>query len=394
MSAPTSTLKVLVVIDSLGLGGAENLLAVLGRAAPAAGLQMHVASLMPASMGRVALQPVMEEAGVTVSFLDVHRLRSPGALRSIMREIRLREADVVHAHLGYSSILAPIAARLTGRPSVSTLHHVPEDLPARERVKEWMAVEISGRLGRLLFVSDASRREFAGRYHERPSWSTVRNGVELHRFDPTPAPPPRDLPIPPGVPVVTIVAALRVPKGHEVALRAWPEVLAGCPEARLLLVGEGPARESLQRLVAQLDLTHRVVFTGLRSDVPDLIRASTVVLLPSVTEALPTVLIEAAACARPVVATTVGGTPEVVEDGRTGVLIPPGDAERLADAVAQLLGDPSLREQMGREGRALAQERFDAAVWARRLRALYEEGRRPPAHGVLGAATSGRSAKG
>ena len=181
----------MVVIDSLGLGGAENLLTVLAAAAPSAGLELHVASLAPASMGRLALRPVMEQAGLTVSFCDIPRLAYPGATWRIARAIRQERADVVHAHLGYSAILAPPAARLVGRGSVATLHHVPGHDRRPERVKERLSVEVSGRLGTLVFVSDASRHEFAARYRERASWTTVHNGVDLSRFHPGHAPLPR-----------------------------------------------------------------------------------------------------------------------------------------------------------------------------------------------------------
>lgn len=367
-------MKVLIVIDSLGLGGAENLLTVLAGSAASAGLELHVASLTPSSLGRVALQKQMHDAGLTTSFLDVPRLLHPAAVTAVGREIRRVGADVVHAHLGYSAILAPLAARALRRGSVSSLHHVPESLSPREALKERMAVEISGRLGALVLVSDASRRGFAERYRERDSWLTVYNAVDLQRFHPGRGALPADLGIPDGAPVVTVVAALREPKGHTHALQAWRSVVTRHPDAHLLLVGEGPHRAVLEDVrAAHPEMHDRVVLAGLRHDIPEILRASTVVLLPSLTEALPTVLIEAAGCARPVVATTVGGTPEVVADGTTGLLVPPADARALADALLLLLGDAALRDRMGAAGRRLAEERFDADVWARRLRAVYDE---------------------
>ena len=182
---------------------------------------------------------------------------------------------------------------------------------------------MAGRLGTLVFVSDASRHEFAERYPERASWRTLHNGVDLSRFTPGRLPMPPDLGIPEGVPVVTIVAALRGPKGHRVAIEGWQRVLRTAPEARLLIVGDGDERETLEARTRDLGLTERVVFAGMRHDVPELMRASTVVALPSYTEALPTVLIEAGACgpcrrSPP----TVGGTPGGRSTtARTGLLV-------------------------------------------------------------------------
>ena len=366
-------MKVLVVIDSLGLGGAENLLTVLASAAPAAGLELHVASLAPASRGRLALQPLMEQAGLPVSFLDIPKLAYPGAVRRIARAVTEHEADVVHAHLGYSATLAPPAARLVGRGCASTLHHVPGPMDLRDRVKERLSIEVAGRLGTLVFVSDASRHEFAELYPERASWRTVHNGVDLSRFVPGRLPLPVELAIPAGAPVVTIVAALREPKGHRIAIEGWSRVLRTAPEARLLVVGDGDERARLDAQARDLGLADRVVFAGMRHDVPELMRGSSVVALPSFTEALPTVLIEAGACGLPTVATSVGGTPEVVDNGSTGLLVAPGDVDGFAGAVAGLLADPARAGEMGQAARSFVSARFDADRWAERLREVYEQ---------------------
>ena len=116
-----------------------------------------------------------------------------------------------------------------------------------------------------------------------------------------------------------------------------------------------------------------MTFAGMRHDIPELLRASTLVTLPSFTEALPTVLIEAAACARATVATDVGGTAEVVRDNETGLLVPPRDAAALAGALIGLLEDDGRRAAMGAAGRDWAVRGFDSVRWAHRLREIYEQ---------------------
>jgi glycosyltransferase involved in cell wall biosynthesis len=165
-----------------------------------------------------------------------------------------------------------------------------------------------------------------------------------------------------------------------VAIRAWPHVRTRVPDAVLLIVGDGPHLPVLRGMAGE-----GIVFAGTREDVPDILRGSTLGLLPSLTEALPTALIEAAACGLPVVATSVGGTPEVVDDGRTGLLVPPGEVDALADAVIDLLTNPGRRAEFGLAARALAEERFSLDRWAESLRRLYEESlsrKRAPRHGV------------
>jgi glycosyltransferase involved in cell wall biosynthesis len=366
--------KVLHVIDNFAFGGAELLLATLGRAAPQAGMEMSVACLGPRAPERSVTLPILEEAGVNPSFVGVRRLLDPMGLPKLLRAIRQSDCDVVHAHLGYAATLVPPAARLAGVPCVSTLHHVPSpDRPRRELIKEWLWTRSAERGAALVFVSEAARRAAAELIGEtRPTWRVLHNGVDLARFQlrPTGAVPslPADLRVPGGVPVVTVVAALRAPKGHEVALRAWPTVQAAVSGAVLLVVGSGPHEPVLRAAAGD-----GVVFAGSRRDVPSILAGSTLALLPSLTEALPTTLIEAAAAGLPVVATTVGGTPETVEHERTGLLVPPGDECSLAEAVIGLLRDPALRAEFGTAGRILAEQRFDLKQWATRLADLYTE---------------------
>lgn len=379
-------MRVLAIIDTLSFGGAEHLLATLAAAAPGADLHLEVASMTPADDERRAMHPVLEAAGLAPRYLGVRKLRDPAAIPRVAAAIRASGCDVVHAHLATAATLVPPAARMAGVPAVCTMHHVPGELPPRERFKERLAVASGGRSRALIFVSDGARRAFAERYRPNPrTWTVVHNGLDLSSFHVAPASPPADLAIPAGVPLVSLVAVMRGPKRHDVAVAAWPRVLDAVPEARLLLVGDGEQGPALRAQVARLGLADRVVFAGPRRDVARLLQASDLALLPSETEALPTSLIEAAACGRAAVATRVGGVPEVVEHGRTGLLVAPGDPRALADAVVTLLGDPGRREEMGRRARQLAEERFDMHVWARTLRRVYQHaisGRRADPAGV------------
>ncbi len=366
-------MKVLSIIDSFAFGGAERLLATLAKAGPAAGLELEVASLAPYTDDGTAMLPVLRDSGVPISFLSVPRLAHPAAIPRITAAIRRSGCDIVHAHLGYSATLVPPAARLAGRPAVCSFHTLPERHTPREVVKERLAVAVASRSQGLIFVSRAAMRAYAAHYPVNPrTWRVLPNGVDLTEFRPMPATLPPELGIPPGVPVAALVAAMRGRKGHALALAAWPSVLERIPQARLLLVGTGPEEATLRVQAQSLGLGGRVVFAGATTLVPRLLAASSIGLLPSETEALPTTLIEAAACGRPVVATTVGGIAEIVDDGQSGLLVPPGDRTRLADAVVQLLADPVRCAAMGEAARRIAEQRFDMYRWADRLASIYE----------------------
>lgn len=373
----TRPLRVLTLVDSLRLGGAENVLITLARAAPAAGFTIQVACLAPAVGPTASMVPVLSAAGVPVRFLDVPKLLHPRAIPAVRDAIRNSGCDLVHAHLEYAATLAAPASWGTGRPVVTSFHQLAASLPPREALKERIAVTAAGRGRAVVFVSQASLDSYARRYRQHANWTVVPNGVDLSAFRTGTSALPPELGIPPGVPVVTLVAALRPGKGHASAVTAWPRVLRGAPQARLLFVGSGDQEPALRRQVEAAGLVDRVAFAGMRTDVADVLRGSTLALLPSESEALPTVLLEAAACGRPVVATSVGGVAEVVLDGETGLLVPPRDPDALAGAVRTLLADPQRRLAFGVAARLRAEQLFGMETWARRLSAVYRKAQRP-----------------
>jgi glycosyltransferase involved in cell wall biosynthesis len=277
--------------------------------------------------------------------------------------------------------LALPAARLARRAGVGTFHHVHRPLTGRASARERLAVEVATRSQAVIFVSQASLTSFVDRYRPgRPvpeTWRVVHNGIDLDYFTPPDAPGVQPLPADldlAGSRVVTVLAALRDFKGIDNAIRAWPAVIARYADARLLLVGSGSEEGTLRTLVARLGLQDTVVFAGMRTDIPDVLRGSEVVVLPSVYgENLPTVLMEAGGCARPVVASDVGGISDIVVDGVTGLLVGPRDHAGIAAAVLRLLDDRALGDRLGRAARQRMEERFAAQVWAANLRTVYEQ---------------------
>ena len=167
------------------------------------------------------------------------------------------------------------------------------------------------------------------------------------------------------------LAVIREGKGHAVAAQALARLRERHPRIRLLVAGDGPSRAEAERALEPLGASARML--GHRDDVMDLLDAADVLIHPSSIDAFPTALIEAMAASVPVVATDVGGIPEIVVAGQTGQLVgAPPDAAELADALEPLLADPDLRARMGREGRARYEREFTLETWARRTRDLYD----------------------
>jgi glycosyltransferase involved in cell wall biosynthesis len=203
---------------------------------------------------------------------------------------------------------------------------------------------------------------------------TIPNGVNVDRFVPQRDRETvrRELRIPADAPVILSVGALtweKDPIGH---LHIARKALEATPEARYLIAGDGPLRRDMQRAVADLELEGRVGLLGMRTDVPDLLHASDVFLLASITEGMPACVIEAGLAGLPVAAFGIAGIPEVIEDGVTGFLASPGDHGQLADLLEQLLKDPQ-RVSMGQAAREQCRRKFDIATIAPRYRALYDE---------------------
>jgi glycosyltransferase involved in cell wall biosynthesis len=370
--------RVLVVIDSLAFGGAENSLVTLAVQAPRLGLDLEVISLAPPTDGRSAWLPRLRAAGLEPRFLDVDGLLRRDTIPRLASIIRRAKCDVVHAHLEVATALGPLAARLARRPAVSTLHHVPGPLSRRAALRERLAVAVASRSAGLILVSQASSDAFAARYprlYHPARWQVIRNGVDVSRYRPIAPGQPRDLPpelgIPTGAPVVALAGNMRPGKGHEVALRAWAAVHRDHPQARLLFLGDGRLEGRLRALVADLGLTSSVVFAGMRDDLHDLLPRTTLAVLPTSMEALPTVVLEAGASGVPTIATAVGGVPETIVDGRTGWLVDAATPELFAAALRSALADPAEIARRGRAARALVEQRFDAAGWADRLADCY-----------------------
>ena len=202
---------------------------------------------------------------------------------------------------------------------------------------------------------------------------TVHEGIDLERVES--APPARlheELWLPHQAPIVGNVAALVPHKGQRHLIEAAALVVRQVPDARFVIAGEGELRQALERQIKEHHLEKHVLLAGFRPDVLSVHKAFDIFVMSSVTEGLGTSLLDAMACARPIVATTAGGIPEVVADGETGLLVPPRDHHALADAIVRLLNDSDLRRRLGEAGLARVRERFSADRMVRDTLRVYE----------------------
>jgi glycosyltransferase involved in cell wall biosynthesis len=202
----------------------------------------------------------------------------------------------------------------------------------------------------------------------------IHNGVDPARFEvSSDRTALAEFDVSDGDPVVGIVGALRPEKDHATLLRAARMVIDELPRSRFVIVGDGSTRPVLESLCTELGISANVHFAGMRSNIPDILRAIDVFTLCSTTECAPIALLEAMACARPAVCTAVGGIPEVLVDGETGFLVPSGDPQRLAARLVTLLDDPLLARRMGLAGRERVESDFTLDVSVARAQDAIEE---------------------
>ena len=160
-------------------------------------------------------------------------------------------------------------------------------------------------------------------------------------------------------------------KGHSILFQALKQLITEFPNIRLAVIGDGSLKTELEKVVQNLELTDYVRFTGNRRDIPEIIASLDIVILPSLWEGLPVVLLEAMAAAKPVVATAVNGTIEVVQDGKTGILVSPNDSASLANGIRELLIDKNKAKSMGLAGRLFVKENFSSKEMVKKINSLY-----------------------
>lgn len=376
MSEPT---RLLWLVDSLGTGGAEALVVTFARNVNAREYQLFVACLNGAE-GLNARR--LRDCGVPVIELGARNLRDLRAFRRLLSVIREHEIQLIHAHLTYSSIWSSIASRLTRVPAIASLHVSPAATRTlRDSARHRLATDLRDRVMRgilnrwsrtVVMVSAALRDDYLSRGLSPEKVRVVHNGIELDRFRRARAESrsrlERELGIPAGLPVVATVAVLRPKKGIEVLLEAATQVR----RAHFLIIGDGPMRAEWTSLAETLGVAGRIHWAGFRNDVDALLAGCDLFVHPSLDDAFPTVLLEAMAAGLPIVASRVGGIPEIVSAGVNGELVPAGDAGALSLAINTLLGNDDTMRLM-RSAAASSADRFSTAAWIDRLDVVYRE---------------------
>jgi glycosyltransferase involved in cell wall biosynthesis len=319
-----------------------------------------------------------QAAGLDVAAVRMRSAADLPALLTLRRIMRQRRVDLVHTHSSIDSWLGGLAAKFLGLPVVRSRHVT---IP----ITNTLVYRVADRV----IASGDRAAELVHRAGIPPARVVALwPGVDLARFYPGVSGKTVRDELGHSGPLVGIVANVRGSKGHRYFLEAAREVLRGAPDTRFLIVGDGVGFADVRRRVREMDLEGKVSMLGFRRDIPEVMAALDVLVLPSIkSEGTSQAILQSLAIGTPVVATAIGGSPEVIRDGQTGRLVPPADAAALAAAILSLLRDPDRARAMATAGRALVTgtQSMDAvmakttAVYAELLGAPGDRSGPPPA---------------
>jgi glycosyltransferase involved in cell wall biosynthesis len=375
MDMQQNRIKLLKFVATLGVGGTESQVLSLGWGLDPSTFELHVAYFRRWG-NRLKEIEARQIPSVEYHINCLYNLQALKEQLRFARDIKRNRIQIVHTYGFYPNVFAVSAARLAGIPVIVASIRDSGDVwtPMQRRVQKFMC-----RLADCIVVNaEAVRQRLIEDGYPQEKVTVIPNGVHLSRFarNGNSSRLRNDLRLPPHAPLVAVLSRLDRVKGLEYFLEATTIVCRRFPEARFLIVGDDqavdrPYKRELEGYAVRLGLGERVVFTGFRLDVPEVLSEITVSVLPSLSEGLSNVLLESMAAGVPVVATRVGGNPEVVEEGVTGLLVPPRDPQALASAMCRLLENPELASRFGRAGRQRVTEHFSIERMVQETERLY-----------------------
>jgi len=371
-SSLTPPVNLLFLITDLKYGGAQTVLLYLLDYLDLEKYHPQVACLYG---GDLPVAAALRAKGICVTDLKMSHSWRLDALWRLYRLLRREQVTILHASLFHASLAGRLVGRLARVPVILTWRqNVSLGGRWREVINKW-----TSKLDDFVVaVSEPARQaELKNAGFPKEKIELIYNCIDIDLYTQT---EPGEweamresFGIPPNTFLIGFVGRLHLQKGIDTLLEAFSQFAGDHTEARLLIVGDGELRSRLEIMAGSLGISGQVKFVGVRRNIPEILASLDLFVLPSRWEGLPLALLEAMAACLPVVATAVGGTPEVVIDGETGLLVPPGDPDALAQAIVFLIENPELRKKMGQAGRKRVAEHFTIQETVRKTEALYQK---------------------
>lgn len=369
--------KVFFYTDTPIFGGAERQMLLLAQNLQK---EKYIPSLICSNYE--SLEPMMEawkNSGFDVYKLNVMHKHDPRHFFQMNKLLKIENPDLLHIHLWnpgscrYAFLSAP-----ENLPIVTTEH---DPFPLKG-MKKMLKVKYLEKTSETITVSDSNKELMISEYPEFESdITTVHNGIDLEYFEKSIVHMTSQeknkirhhvLKADQKDRVILSIAALHPRKGLDYLLEAMPAVLEKFPDAKLAIVGEGPQKKDLQKIISRLKIDHRVMLLGYQEDIPKLLKCVEIFVLPSITEAFGLVLLEAMAAQLPILSTKAGGIPEIIQHMKSGLLVEPGNTQELTDGLNELLRNSALSQKIAFVGLHHVKE-FSARSMAEKTQAVYDK---------------------
>ena len=372
--------NLLYVFDNMEFGGGERVFAqIINR------LSVKKYKIMVACLPTGTFIEKIEGSGTQIISVDMRNRFNPGVILQLSSLIKKEKVDIVHSQGARADFFARMAAKLAGAPNVVSTVPMPVEgfdvSPIRKIVYKIFNRFSERFVDRFMVVSGALEKMMIERHRIEPQRVVkIYNGIEKDDFCIT------DDEIAckrvgfrnnsgfgGGIPIIGVIGRLVWQKGFEYFIEAIPEVLEEFKAARFVLVGGGELEGELKLKSKRLKLENKIFFTGFRHDIKDILASVDIFVMPSLLEGLPVVLLEAMAMGKPIIATDIDGINEVLENGKTGLLIPPKSPEALSEAIVNLLSHRDHAYQMGINARRVVEKRFGVDIMVEKVEEVYEE---------------------
>ena len=351
--------KILFVIDGLEFGGGERVFLQL-----AAGLRDRY-QVFVASMSGGIFEHELKQLGIKNYPVDMSRRISLKPIRQIKKIIRNNKIDLLHSQGARADFFARIAGRLAGVPHIFCTIAMPvEGFDVgllHKKIYRFMDQLTERYVERFIVVSDSLKQTLV-KGRGIPAHQVVRiyNGIELSQYHPNVeyGNLRSEWGIPQEIPLIGAIGRMVWQKGFEYLIECVPEIVRAYPNAKILIVGDGPLKDKLKVKSEKLKVADKIIFAGFRSDIKEILSAIDVLVIPSLLEGFPMITLEVMAMAKPIVATNIDGITEQITDGVDGILVPPKNPSVLAKAVIRVLNDKETARTMGLSARKKVEQEF------------------------------------
>lgn len=360
--------NILQLMTDSKIGGAEKVVLSLATGLSKERFNVYVCSLTK----RGLIFEEMEAAGVKVYSLGMRNIFDFFKIFKLIRILKSQNIQILHSHLFHANILARIVGKLVGVPIIISTEHI---MGLEGRLRLFLNRLTSIFVDRFVAVSFGVENFLVNRVGISSYKITViQNGIDSNKFNfdnLNKENRKKEFGFVASDKIVGTIARIHKQKGHIYLLQAAKEVIEKIPEAKFLIVGDGPLKKNMEKLSKDLKIAKNVIFLGFCKDIPSIMSILDILVLPSLWEGLPITILEAMAMKKPVIATRVGGTLEVVENDLTGVLVEPKDCHSLSQAIIRLLRNVPLMDRLGKAGYTKVTEYFNIARMLKKTEDLY-----------------------